>query len=332
MAHAPPLLPSAAEVAAHGRNAPAPPQPEEGGFPTQRRTLHVRRWRCEVCGAKSGEQGGQFLRPVSPSGEATWGHAARYPPPMRLVRVQHGGQPHWGQLEGETVHLTRGMGGERTGESVLLAGAALLAPAEPTKIVCVGRNYLDHIRELGNDTGDLPKEPGIFLKGPNALAEPGGTVTYPEWTGNFHFEGELALVVGRQSRNLTAENALEAVAGYTCGLDLTARDLQKTDLQWFRAKAADRFCPLGPWLETEFDPRDVRVQTRVNGETRQDGRTVQMIFPVVDILVYLTRFVTLEPGDVVLTGTPEGVGALQRGDLVEVEVEGIGVLTTHIGE
>lgn len=250
---------------------------------------------------------------------------------MRLVRTEHEGQPAWGELQGQTIHLTRGMGGPRTGAELPLGSARLLAPAEPTKIVCVGRNYLDHIRELGNDTGDLPKEPGIFLKGPNALAEPGGTVASPDWTENFHFEGELALVIGQQARNLTLENALSHVAGYTCGLDLTARDLQKTDLQWFRAKAADRFCPLGPWLETDFDPRDVRVQTRVNGAPRQDGRTSHMIFPVVDILVYLTRFVTLEPGDVVLTGTPEGVGPLESGDTVEVEVEGIGVLTTHIG-
>ncbi|MFC4639366.1 fumarylacetoacetate hydrolase family protein [Deinococcus hohokamensis] len=250
---------------------------------------------------------------------------------MRLVRIQHQGQARWGHLQGDTVHLTDGMVAEPTGEQVAFAASQLLAPAEPSKIVCVGRNYLDHIRELGNDSGDLPKEPGIFLKGPNALAEPGGTVARPDWTENFHFEGELALVIGRQARQLSPENALAHVAGYTCGLDLTARDLQKTDLQWFRAKAADRFCPLGPWLETELDPRDLRVQTRVNGEVRQDSRTSHMIFPVVDILVYVTRFVTLEPGDIVLTGTPEGVGALQTGDVVEVEVEGIGVLPTPIG-
>ena len=250
---------------------------------------------------------------------------------MKLARMMHGNQARWGELDGDTLHLTGGMGGPRTGEQVPLDRAALLAPAEPSKIVCVGRNYLDHIRELGNDSGDLPAEPGIFLKGPNALAEPGGTVQRPDWTQNFHFEGELALVIGTQARHLTLDSALSHVAGYTCGLDLTARDLQKTDLQWFRAKAADRFCPLGPWLETELDPRDLRVQTRVNGETRQDGRTSQMIFPVVDILEYLTRFVTLEPGDVVLTGTPEGVGPLNSGDVVEVEVQGIGVLSTPIG-
>ncbi|WP_019008700.1 fumarylacetoacetate hydrolase family protein [Deinococcus aquatilis] len=250
---------------------------------------------------------------------------------MRIVRIQTGNAAQWGQLEEHTVYLTHGMAGERTGQTVALDEATLLAPAEPSKIVCVGRNYLDHIRELGNDTAGLPTEPGIFLKGPNALAEPGGTVKKPDWTQSFHFEGELALVIGQQARNLTPENALDAVLGYTCGLDLTARDLQKSDLQWFRAKAADRFCPLGPWLETELNPADLRVQTRVNGQTRQDGRTNQMIFDVVQILTYITRFVTLEPGDVVLTGTPEGVGPVEPGDTVEVEVEGVGILTTLIG-
>ncbi len=250
---------------------------------------------------------------------------------MQIVRVEVDGQPQWGQLEGQRILLTEGMRGNRTGREVALEGTKLLPPAEPSKIVCVGRNYLDHIRELGNDTGDLPKEPGIFLKGPNALAEPGGTVEYPAWTQNFHFEGELALVIGERASHLTPENALSVVAGYTCGLDLTARDLQKTDLQWFRAKAADRFCPLGPWLETDLNPADLRVQTCVNGQPRQDGRTSHMIFNVPEILVYITKFVTLEPGDVVLTGTPEGVGPLQKGDRVEVEVEGVGVLTTIIG-
>ncbi|GGR82191.1 fumarylacetoacetate hydrolase family protein [Deinococcus sedimenti] len=253
---------------------------------------------------------------------------------MQLIRFATegpSGPAQWGVLTGEHIQVTRGMGGEPTGDTLPLTSVTLLAPAEPTKIVCVGRNYLDHIRELGNDTGDLPSEPGIFLKGPNALAEPGGTVERPDWTDNFHFEGELALVIGTRARHLTLDNALDCVAGYTNGLDLTARDRQKTDLQWFRAKAADRFCPLGPWLETDFDPRDVRVQTRVNGVVRQDGRTSQMIFPVAEILVYLTRFVILEPGDVVLTGTPDGVGPLVTGDVVEVEVDGLGILATPIG-
>ncbi len=241
------------------------------------------------------------------------------------------GRVSWGALEGDTVVLTRGMRGELTGESVPLASVTLLAPAEPSKIVCVGRNYLDHIREMGNLIGtDLPTEPGIFLKGPNTLAEPGGEVAYPDWTGNFHYEGELGLVVGERAHGLSREDALKVVAGYTCALDLTARDRQTSDLQWFRAKGADRFCPLGPWLETDLDPSDLRVTTRVNGETRQDGRTSMMIFDVPAILEYVTRFVTLERGDVVITGTPEGVGPLSRGDTVEVEVEGVGTLLTRI--
>ncbi|WP_424952131.1 fumarylacetoacetate hydrolase family protein [Deinococcus sp.] len=251
---------------------------------------------------------------------------------MRLVRGRNGEKVVWGQLEeGDTVEVTAGMGGEPTGETLPLSALTLLAPAEPSKIVCVGRNYLDHIRELGNDTAGLPTEPGLFLKGPNALEHPEATVAYPAWTENFHYEGELALVIGTRASHLTPENALSHVAGYTCANDLTARDKQKGDLQWFRAKAADHFCPLGPWLVTGLNPADLRVQTRLNGETVQDSRTSHMIFPVIDVLVYISRYVTLEVGDVVLTGTPEGVGAVQPGDTVEVEVEGVGVLRTEIG-
>ena len=250
---------------------------------------------------------------------------------MQIVRAAFDGRVIWGEVRGDLVEVTTGMLGERTGESMRLTQVALLAPAEPSKVVCVGRNYLDHIKEMGNDKGDLPTEPGLFLKGPNALAESGGTVAYPDWTGNFHYEGELALVIGRRASHLTQGNALSHVAGYTCANDLTARDRQKGDLQWFRAKAADRFCPLGPWLETELDPADLRVQTRLNGQVVQDSRTGNMIFSVPEILVYVSRYVTLEVGDVILTGTPEGVGPVQPGDTVEVEVQGVGVLKTVIG-
>jgi len=251
---------------------------------------------------------------------------------MRMVRGRIGERVVWGQLEGDdTVQLTSGMGGDKTGESVALSSMTLLAPAEPSKIVCVGRNYLDHIKELGNDTAGLPTEPGIFLKGPNALEDPGTEVAYPAWTENFHYEGELALVIGKRASDLTPENALSHVAGYTCANDLTARDKQKPDLQWFRAKAADHFCPLGPWLVPGLDPADLGIQTRLNGQVVQDSRTANMIFPVIDVLVYVSRYVTLEVGDVVLTGTPEGVGPMQPGDTVEVEVQGVGVLKTVIG-
>lgn len=249
---------------------------------------------------------------------------------MKLIRFRDEAGVRWGRLEGEQIEVTAGMGGEVSGETAQLSGVQVLAPAEPSKIVCVGRNYIDHIKELGNDTGELPREPGLFLKAANALAENGGSVAYPEWSENFHFEGELALVISQTARNLTPVEVPAAILGYTCALDLTARDRQKTDLQWFRAKAADRFCPLGPTLETQFDPTDVAIRTLINGETRQDSRTSFMIFDVVQILTYVTRYVTLERGDVVLTGTPSGVGPLERGDTLRVEIDGLDPLTTRI--
>jgi 2-keto-4-pentenoate hydratase/2-oxohepta-3-ene-1,7-dioic acid hydratase in catechol pathway len=248
---------------------------------------------------------------------------------MKLVRFTVGSNPpQWGELEGETVYALTFSSLRRTGLSWSRTSVKLLVPAEPTKIVCVGRNYVAHAQELGND---VPTEPGLFLKGPNTLTVSGDTVNYPSWSENFNFEGELGLVIKKRASKVTREDALKHVLGYTCALDLTARDRQKTDLQWFRAKASDKFLPLGPWLETKLDPADVRVQTRVNGETRQDGRTSLMIFSVPVILEYITQFVTLEAGDVIITGTPEGVGPLAPGDHVEVEVEGIGVLETKIG-
>ncbi len=248
---------------------------------------------------------------------------------MKLVRFTVGSNPpQWGELDGETVYALTISSLRRTGLSWSRTSVKLLVPAEPTKIVCVGRNYVAHAQELGND---VPTEPGLFLKAPNTLTVSGDTVNYPSWSENFNFEGELGLVIKKRASKITREDALKHVLGYTCALDLTARDRQKTDLQWFRAKSSDKFLPLGPWLETKLDPADVRVQTRINGETRQDGRTSLMIFSVPVVLEYITQFVTLEAGDVVITGTPEGVGPLAPGDKVEVEVEGIGVLETKIG-
>ncbi len=209
-------------------------------------------------------------------------------------------------------------------------GGRLRAPALPSKIVCVGRNYRDHIREMGHGEEVLPSEPGIFLKGPNALADPEAEIPYPPFTRSFHFEGELAVVVGRRMRRVAEEEALQGVLGYTAALDLTARDCQKNDLQWVRAKSSDLFCPLGPWIETAVDPDHTVVRTRVNGEVRQEASTELMIFPVARILSHVSSFMTLEPGDVVLTGTPAGVGPLEVGDRVEVSVEGVGTLGVHI--
>ncbi len=251
---------------------------------------------------------------------------------MRLVRFQPTGEDRvlWGTLEKTTISVTEGPAGTTTGERYPLDGVKLKAPAEPSKIVCVGRNYVEHIREMGNDAENLPQEPGLFLKGPNTVADPGEKVPYPRFTGEFHYEGELAVVIGRSMTEVPEGKALENVLGYTIAIDLTARDRQRGDLQWTRGKSGDKFCPLGPWIETDLDPFHTRVTTRLNGEIRQDGGTELMIFSVPRILSYITGFMTLQPGDVVLTGTPSGVGELEKGDFVEVTVQDIGSLSISI--
>ncbi|MDO9508362.1 MAG: fumarylacetoacetate hydrolase family protein [Thermovirgaceae bacterium] len=244
---------------------------------------------------------------------------------MRIVRFSAAPNEaaRWGVLEGSDVFVTEGPGGTRSGEHLPLAAVRLLAPARPTKIVCVGRNYFGHIREMGNDSEPLPEEPGLFLKGPNTLADPFSDIPYPHFTSEFHYEGELAVVIGKRILPGTPR-PMDHVLGYTAGIDLTARDRQRSDLQWARAKSADAFCPLGPWVETDIEPGRTVVRTFVNGVRRQEGRTDDMIFPVSVILGHITTFMTLEEGDVVLTGTPEGVGEIFPGDRVEVTVDGLG--------
>ena len=202
-------------------------------------------------------------------------------------------------------------------------GATLLPPVVPSKIVCVGRNYADHAKELGNEA---PSEPILFLKPPSALLAPLGTIVRPSQSQRVDFEGELAVVIGREASRIPAARWRDFVRGFTCANDVTARDLQKKDVQFTRGKGFDTFCPIGPCLEDEVDPADLRVTTRVNGDVRQDGRTSQMIFPVPFLLAFITSIMTLVPGDVILTGTPAGVGPLHAGETVEVEIEGIGVL------
>jgi 2-keto-4-pentenoate hydratase/2-oxohepta-3-ene-1,7-dioic acid hydratase in catechol pathway len=247
---------------------------------------------------------------------------------MQRLRYQSYDGTYWGELEGGAVFQLSGMMGRRTSVRVMLSEVTLLPPCEPTKIVCVGKNYAKHIREMGGE--DLPQEPGIFLKAPNALAGPGDPIVYPRWTEELHYEGELAVVIARRMKNVAEEDALGYVLGYTCALDVTARDKQRSDLQWARAKSADGFCPVGPWLETDLEPGNLSVQTHINGDVRQDGNTSDLIFSVPAVLAYISAFMTLEPGDVVLTGTPEGVGPLQIGDVVEVSVEGIGTLQNSV--
>jgi 2-keto-4-pentenoate hydratase/2-oxohepta-3-ene-1,7-dioic acid hydratase in catechol pathway len=206
-------------------------------------------------------------------------------------------------------------------------GATLLPPASPTKIVCVGRNYADHAKELGNEA---PSEPILFLKPVSALLAPGGTIVRPRQSQLVHHEAELGIVVGREAKDVKAGDWRDYVRGFACANDVTARDLQRRDVQFTRGKSFDTFCPLGPCLETELDPADLRVIARINGEIRQDGRTSQMIFSCGVLFEFITSIMTLVPGDVILTGTPAGVGSLEAGDAVEIEIEGIGVLRNDV--
>lgn len=203
------------------------------------------------------------------------------------------------------------------------SGATLLPPVVPGKIVCVGRNYADHAKELGND---VPTEPLIFLKPTSALLAPEGTIVLPAASQQVEYEGELVIVVGREARNVSKARWRDYVRGFTCANDVTARDLQKKDVQFTRAKGFDTFCPIGPAIETDLDPADLAVTTRLNGEVRQSGRTSQFIFPCDVLFEFITSIMTLMPDDIILTGTPAGVGPMSPGDRVEVEIEGIGVL------
>ena len=210
------------------------------------------------------------------------------------------------------------------GETYSLDEVDILPPCEPSKIVCIGRNYADHADELGND---VPDRPLLFLKPPNALASHGDTVTDPEGKDRVDWEAELAVVIGAQARNVDADDAMDYVAGYTCMNDISNRDDQNKEQNWVRGKAFDNSAPLGPALATPDEvPDDAAIELRVNGETKQSSTLEHMIFSVPELVEEITAYVTLEPGDVISTGTPAGVGALSDGDRVEVDVEGVGVL------
>ena len=203
-----------------------------------------------------------------------------------------------------------------------------MAPVEPRKIVCVGRNYAAHAAELGNE---VPKDPLIFLKPSTAIVGPGEAIVLPRYSQKVEHEGELGLVIGRKCAHLSDnDDALSYLAGYTCVNDVTARDLQKADVQFTRAKGFDTFCPVGPHIESELRPGNVLVEAVVNGEVRQSGRTSLMVFPPEFLVRWISRMMTLEPGDLIATGTPAGVGPLVAGDTVEVRVEGIGVLRNPV--
>ncbi len=259
---------------------------------------------------------------------------------MRIARFTTGDEPRFGvvgERDGSAVvavltgdPLYAGI--ELTGQSHPLDDVRLLAPLIPrSKVVGVGRNYADHAAELDNE---LPAEPLLFLKPNTTVVGPGDPIVHPEQTEDLHWEAELAVVIGRICRDVPPDQVSDVVLGYTVANDVTARDLQQRDDQWTRAKGFDSFCPLGPWVETDLDVADLRVTTVVRSggseQLRQDGRTSQLVFDVPTLVAYVSRIMTLLPGDVILTGTPAGVGRMVPGDEVTVAVEGIGALTNPV--
>ncbi len=266
---------------------------------------------------------------------------------MRIARFTTGSEPSYGVVTGEVDEF-----GQPAEDSVVVALAGdplyvgiklldqehrledvkLLAPVLPrSKVVGIGRNYAAHAAELGHD---LPAEPLMFLKPNTSVVGPLDPIYYPHQTENLHYEGELAVVIGRICRDVPPEQATDVIHGYTIANDVTARDLQKSDVQFARAKGFDSFCPLGPWIETDLDPQHfidgVRLQTHLNGELVQDGSTADMIFDIPALIAHVSSVMTLLPGDVILTGTPEGVGPMEVGDEIEISIAGLGTLTNKV--
>jgi len=253
---------------------------------------------------------------------------------MRIARFAAGNEVSYGVVEGDGANATiTAIEGHPIGEVALtnvvypLAEVRLLAPILPSKIVAVGKNYADHAKEMG---GEVPHEPLIFLKPSTSIVGPGDGIVYPAATKELSYEAELAVVIGRICRDIAIERVPDVILGYTCANDVTARDLQRTDGQWTRGKGFDTFCPLGPWIETQIDASDLAISARVNGDTRQDSRTSLLVSDIPTLVSWISRVMTLLPGDVILTGTPAGVGSMHVGDLVEVEIEGIGVLANQV--
>ena len=262
---------------------------------------------------------------------------------MRIARFTTGDEPQYGVITGDVDELgipsddakivalagdPLYVGVQLTDTELDLAAVRLLAPVIPrSKVVGIGKNYAAHAAEMG---GDVPSEPLMFLKPNTSVVGPGDPVFYPRQSSEVHYEGELAVVIGRICRDVTPERVADVIYGYTVANDVTARDLQRGDVQFTRAKGFDSFCPLGPWIETELDTSDLKVTTHLNGDLVQDGSTKDMVFDVAALVSYVSSVMTLLPGDVILTGTPEGVGPMNVGDEVEVTVAGIGSLTSKV--
>ena len=254
---------------------------------------------------------------------------------MKIVRYRdgQGGQARYGVVEDGTVYVASGdpfAGGLTKGEAVgAVEGVDLLTPVQPGKIVCVGLNYAAHVTE-SDPNRPMPEEPVLFMKPPSALVPQGAPIKIVNLEHNTDYEAELVIVIGRTASRVAEAEARQYVLGYTCGNDVSDRVLQRKDGQWVRAKGFDTYCPLGPWIETDLNVSDVKVESRLNGQVRQSSRTSDMIFKPDFLVSYISDVMTLEPGDVIMTGTPEGVGPMKPGDTIEVEVGGIGVLRNPV--
>ncbi len=250
---------------------------------------------------------------------------------MKFIRFSTPGEPaRFGWVFEDRVGMVEGTPfGEfrRSEASLSLDSVRLLAPLQPSKIICVGRNYVEHAKEHG---AEVPEVPLLFLKPPSSVIGPGDTILLPPQSSQVEHEAELVVVFGRRGRWIASEKAMDYVLGYTVGNDVTARDLQRRDGQWTRAKGFDTFCPLGPWIETEFDPADALITCHVNGEMRQMASSRDMVFQIRQLIAFASSIMTLEPGDIMMTGTPAGVGPLNAGDRVEVAIEGIGKLENTV--
>jgi 2-keto-4-pentenoate hydratase/2-oxohepta-3-ene-1,7-dioic acid hydratase in catechol pathway len=250
---------------------------------------------------------------------------------MRVARFSLNGEPRFGIVDGPELVVLKGhplvLGYETTGERVPIKEVKLLAPTIPSKVVCVGKNYADHAAELGIALND---EPTIFFKPSSAIIGPGDAIILPTQSQQIELEAELTIVIGQMAKNVSEDDALDYVWGFTIANDVTARDLQFSDDQWARSKAFDSFCPLGPWIETEFIPDGQMIESRINGEVRQSASIDLMLHNVPKIISYVSHNMTLLPGDIILTGTPAGIAKINSGEIVECEIEGIGNLVNPV--
>jgi len=248
--------------------------------------------------------------------------------PMRYVRFERDGRRAYGVVERETVHELAGnpfRGAKPKGPTYPLGEVKLLAPCEPTKILALAGNYKSHLADT-----PAPKNPELFLKPPSCVLEPEGTIVIPKGRADVHYEGELVIVIGTRAKDVSKAEALSCVFGYTCGNDVSARDWQANDRQWWRAKGSDTFGPVGPWIVAGIDAGDLALTTRLNGEVKQKARTSELIYGAADIVSFASAHVTLLPGDLIFTGTPGTTSAMKPGDRVEVEIERIGVLRNRV--